>query len=347
MNTIKKKWNLQLFLWSAVLMLSVGGNLVLSSPTVAAQTVYITRTGSKYHTHKCGNGTYFPASLSDAQSQGLTPCSKCFGGSSPSSNSSRNTSKSSQSKTRTSNKPIKINKTSLHLVKGQSSKLKIKNATGKVTWKSSKKSVATVSSKGKVTAKRKGKTTITASVSSQRKSCKVTVETPKLSSDNITLDIGKSNTIKLSGCSHSISWNSSNSEIANVSSGKITAKNPGAATITAKTHNKKYKCKVKVNNLSADQLVLKQDYVKMGYDEEFYLSINTTPNNLLDYANFSVWSSNEDIVYASEDSDKTILLESGAIAGTASVYISVGNITKECKVEVGTKDIGSLSLRMR
>jgi endonuclease YncB( thermonuclease family) len=42
------------------------------------QTVYVTPTGSKYHTHKCGNGTYSPASLESAQNSGLTPCSKCY-----------------------------------------------------------------------------------------------------------------------------------------------------------------------------------------------------------------------------------------------------------------------------
>lgn len=41
-------------------------------------TVLITRTGSKYHTHKCGNGNYFSATLAEAQSLGLTPCSKCY-----------------------------------------------------------------------------------------------------------------------------------------------------------------------------------------------------------------------------------------------------------------------------
>lgn len=41
-------------------------------------TVLITRTGSKYHTHKCGNGNYFSATLAEAQSRGLTPCSKCY-----------------------------------------------------------------------------------------------------------------------------------------------------------------------------------------------------------------------------------------------------------------------------
>ncbi|SKA04201.1 hypothetical protein SAMN02745116_02225 [Pilibacter termitis] len=44
-----------------------------------AQTVYVTPTGSKYHTHKCGNGTYSPTTLDEAQARGLTPCKKCFG----------------------------------------------------------------------------------------------------------------------------------------------------------------------------------------------------------------------------------------------------------------------------
>lgn len=341
MNPVKNKWKLQLFLWSAVLILSAGGNIVLSSPTVSAQTVYITRTGSKYHTHKCGNGTYFPASLSKAQSQGLTPCSKCFGGSSP---SPSNNSSSRSSQSRQKPKSIKISKTSLCLVKGQTSTLKIKNATNKIHWKSSKKSVASISAKGKVKAKRKGKTTITASVGSQKKRCKVTVETPKLSAANITLDVGKSHIIKLSGCSHSVNWSTSNSEIVKVKAGKITAKLDGTVIITAKVHNKKYKCRVKVNKLSADQLILKQNYVKMGFDEEYTLSIRTNPRSLLENYGFSVWSSDENIVYASEDLEDTILLESGSMRGTATIYISVGNITKQCKVEVGPEDVESINL---
>lgn len=42
------------------------------------QTVYVTPTGSKYHTHKCGNGTYTPATLEEAQNRGLTACAKCY-----------------------------------------------------------------------------------------------------------------------------------------------------------------------------------------------------------------------------------------------------------------------------
>lgn len=43
-----------------------------------SQRVLVTPTGSKYHIRKCGNGTYTDASLEDALSRGLEPCSKCF-----------------------------------------------------------------------------------------------------------------------------------------------------------------------------------------------------------------------------------------------------------------------------
>lgn len=40
--------------------------------------VLVTTTGSKYHNRKCGNGTYTPTTLEEAQARGLTPCSKCY-----------------------------------------------------------------------------------------------------------------------------------------------------------------------------------------------------------------------------------------------------------------------------
>lgn len=48
------------------------------SSGTSEQGVLYTRTGSKYHIRKCGNGTYMPCSLSEAKSWGLTACKKCF-----------------------------------------------------------------------------------------------------------------------------------------------------------------------------------------------------------------------------------------------------------------------------
>ncbi|MCH5265899.1 MAG: Ig-like domain-containing protein [Lachnospiraceae bacterium] len=72
---------------------------------------------------------------------------------------------------------LSINKKKLTLTNGSSYTLKIKGISGKKTivWKSSKKKVATVSPKGKVTARKKGTATITAKIKAKKFRCKVTV----------------------------------------------------------------------------------------------------------------------------------------------------------------------------
>ena len=59
---------------------------------------------------------------------------------------------------------------------GKSFTLKIKGTSKTVKWSSNNKSVATVSAKGKVTAKKVGTATITAKVGGKKLNCKVTVK---------------------------------------------------------------------------------------------------------------------------------------------------------------------------
>ena len=61
---------------------------------------------------------------------------------------------------------ITLKKTKVSLERGQTKKLKaiVKNTSGKIIWRSSKKRVATVNRKGKVKAKDKGKAIITARI---------------------------------------------------------------------------------------------------------------------------------------------------------------------------------------
>ena len=72
----------------------------------------------------------------------------------------------------------KLSSKKIVLQVGKTKKLKVKNkpAGVKVVWKSSKKKVATVSKKGKVKAKKPGKTTITAKVGKKKYKCKVVVK---------------------------------------------------------------------------------------------------------------------------------------------------------------------------
>lgn len=70
---------------------------------------------------------------------------------------------------------VKLNASSVNLCVGDKYQLQLTGTTKKVTWKSSKTSVAKVSSKGLVTARAKGTATITATVSKKNYSCKVKV----------------------------------------------------------------------------------------------------------------------------------------------------------------------------
>ena len=154
----------------------------------------------------------------------------------------------------------KLNKTKITLNVKKSYQLKLTNNRRKVKWSSSKKSVATVNSKGKVTAKKKGTARITAKVGSKKYTCKVTVKQPvtslKLNKKSYTLNKkGASVTLKASAkpssaSNKAVTWKSSNKNVATVSKkGKVTAVGNGKCTITATAKDgskKKATCKITV-----------------------------------------------------------------------------------------------------
>ena len=74
---------------------------------------------------------------------------------------------------------VKLNKKKVTLYVGKSVRLKVKGTKKKAKWKSSSKKVATVSSKGTVKAKKKGKAKITAKVGKKKLVCRVTVKNKK------------------------------------------------------------------------------------------------------------------------------------------------------------------------
>jgi hypothetical protein len=70
--------------------------------------------------------------------------------------------------------------------------------------------------------------------------------TVKLSKKTLSLEVGKSSTLKISGTKSKVTWTTSKKSIATVSNGKVTGKKVGTATITATVNKKKYTCKVTV-----------------------------------------------------------------------------------------------------
>ena len=156
---------------------------------------------------------------------------------------------------------VKINKTATTIYVGKTTTLKVSGTKKAIKWKTSNKKVATVSSKGKVTAKRAGTATITAKVSGKSYKCKVTVKNPSLSKSKATLEEGKTITLKLTGATAK-KYTSSNKNVATVNnSGKITAKKAGTTTITCTDSNKKtYKCKITVTEKVVPYVPHKHSY---------------------------------------------------------------------------------------
>ena len=110
--------------------------------------------------------------------------------------------------------------------------------TGKVTFKSSNKKVATVNSKGVITGKKAGKAVITVKVGKYTKKLTVKVKKPsfKLVKSSVKLKKGKKTTIRVKAAPVSkVTYKISNKKVATVNSkGVVTAKKKGTAKITVK-----------------------------------------------------------------------------------------------------------------
>lgn len=123
--------------------------------------------------------------------------------------------------------------------------LSVVGSNDKVTWTSSNTKVATVDSKGKVTAKGHGKATITANVNGSKITCDVTVL--QMSYSELELSKGETYTLKVLGTDSNISWSSTKNSVATVSeNGVVTAQEAGTAKIIAEVDGRLVRCIVTV-----------------------------------------------------------------------------------------------------
>ncbi|MFG6367330.1 MAG: carbohydrate binding domain-containing protein [Lachnospiraceae bacterium] len=122
----------------------------------------------------------------------------------------------------------------------------------KVVWDSSNRDVAEVNAKGKVTAKKAGRTLITAKANDVTAKCWVRVKESKVTLEKkyYLLNVGDTEVLAADviGASQSITYKSSNTKAVGIKKGVITAKKDGSATITVTANGIKEECYVVVTD---------------------------------------------------------------------------------------------------
>ena len=177
---------------------------------------------------------------------------------------------------------VKLNKTKIVLVVGQTYNLKVSGTKKTPQWSSSNKKIVSVTKKGVVKGLRKGTATITAKIGKKTYKCKVTVESPKLSSTKKTVTAGTSFTLKLNGTKQTVKWYTSNKKIATVSkTGVVKTLRAGSVKITAKVGGKSYVCRVTVKAKPAAPVVSEKNKAAAQY--------NALINNLKKEKNITVY----------------------------------------------------------
>lgn len=171
--------------------------------------------------------------------------------------------------------PVKISKTSLTRYVGMSYTLKVTGNISAVSWSSSNKKIATVSSKGKVTMKKAGNCVIYAKTKEKTVKCNVKVNALRMSSSLVRLEKLHTTTLSVYKTTKAITWTTSNKNIATVSSkGKITAKKAGTATITAKFGSYSVKATIKVYDIIAKKGTIYNTQKLLNTSSGTYVSSN-------------------------------------------------------------------------
>lgn len=249
----------------------------------------------------------------------------------------------------------KLSKTSMTMYEGSSYTLKFGYLISgkKVAWSSSNKSVATVSSSGKVLAKSSGTAYIYGQVFGKKHKCKVVVKrkstptvptnptTPedttsvRLNATTAQMYMGNSLTLKLNNSTGTTTWSSSDTSVATVDKdGLVKALKNGTTTVTATNGGKTYKCVVTV--LYRDITDNPPDFT--GDDPNAVLAKSVSisgihPNQIgigntvkLSYSILPSNTSNKSVVWESSNPGIATVSPTGVVK-----FISAGDVEIKCK----------------
>ena len=233
---------------------------------------------------------------------------------------------------------IALNQTSYRLGLGKSYNLKATvtsnySTNQKLTWKSSNSKVVTVSSSGKITAKKIGKATITVTTTDGTKksaTCKVqvvrAVTSISLNKSTATVVVGKSTTLKATvkpknATYKSVKWSSSDKNIAMIDTrGKVTGLTPGIVTITASANDNsgsKAYCIVRViEAVASTTIIVPNQELTLITGETDILEKNIQPTNSTDSVTWV--SDNKKIATVNRTTGKIVARSAGSANITAT-----------------------------
>ena len=229
------------------------------------------------------------------------------------------------------------------------------DATNKnVTWTSSDPTIATVDNNGKITAKKAGKATITATVTNTdyKDTCIVTVEDfisvkeIKLSKDKLNLYIGDEESLTYTitpnnSTNKTVHWRSDNDDVATVdSNGKIKAKVEGTANIIIETEDNK---KTSTCTITVTKKIIHVEKVNISKPEK--LSIKPKEKLKLSYSVEPSDATNQKVTWVSSDEDILQVTEDGEVLGisigtaTVTAIAEDGSVKAEIKLTVSKTDV--------
>lgn len=209
---------------------------------------------------------------------------------------------------------VGLNKTKVSLNKKGKTTLKAVN--GKNTkWKSSNSSVASVSKKGVVTAKKAGTATITCTTNGKKLTCKVYV--PYLTNVSITLAKGNSTKLTVKNAGQELSWTSGSKSVALVdSNGNVRGIKAGTAKITCKTGSAKMYATVKV--VDPQNMLVKEAASLISNSYKFSVTMKGYPRDLT-YIFYNQGSSRNKSSMTSPNLTKAVACHGCAASSTAAL----------------------------
>lgn len=163
--------------------------------------------------------------------------------------------------------------------------------------------------------------------------------------NEISIKVGESETLKVIHEPSdlpvpSYTWESSNEDVATITNGKVTAMSVGEATIkvTAAELGLSASCKIKVNPVEAETIVLNTTNQELKIGDEFQLTATIEPENTTDKS--ITWESNDDKI--------ATVTEEGLVkavgVGKAIITVTSGNVSVTCNIEVEPIQVTGISL---